>query len=171
MTRVRSGGRALVAELHRELAGTRRSGPLLMLWRWRWECVLVLTAAALVWLVPASVLLGVVGFLVASCTVFSRARNLLRDRFWCIATQHRFRTGMSESGVRSWSGRMPAILWTSSRPDGEQLLLSCPAGVDVRRIEAARGELAAACWAVDTAVEQDTRHANFVLVRVVRRRP
>ena len=64
---------------------------------------------------------------------------------------------------------MPAIVWTSARPDGEQVLLACPAGVDVARIAAARGELAAACWAVDIDVRLHHRYANLAVVEVVRR--
>ena len=58
--------------------------------------------------------------------------------------------------------------WTSARPDGEQVLLACPAGVDVARIAAARGELAAACWAVDLTVRPHHRYANLAVVDVVR---
>jgi hypothetical protein len=64
---------------------------------------------------------------------------------------------------------MPAIVWTLARRDGEQVLLACPAGVDMARIAAARGELAAACWAVDLTVRPHHRYANLTVVDVVRR--
>ena len=119
--------------------------------------------------VPASVLLAVAGAGVGIGALVSPARRLARDRFWCVVTQHRLRAGLREADVRSWSGRMPAIVWTSVRPQGEQVLLACPAGVDAARIAAAGGELAAACWAVDVTVAPHPRHANLTTVDVVRR--
>jgi hypothetical protein len=64
---------------------------------------------------------------------------------------------------------MPAIVWTSARRHGETVLLACPAGVDAARIATARGELAAACWAVDVTVRPHPTHTNLAVVEVVRR--
>jgi hypothetical protein len=171
VTRRGRGSRSLADQLVRELGAGRRPGPFLILWRWRWELGLL---AALAWLahsVSASVLLAVAGAGVGIGTLVPPARRLARDRFWCVVTQHRLRAGLREADVRSWSGRMPAIVWTSARPQGEQVLLACPAGVDAARIAAAGGELAAACWAVDVTVAPHPRHANLTAVDVVRRSP
>lgn len=171
MTRRGRGSRSLADQLVRELGAGRRPGPLLVLWRWRWEVIVVAAIAGLAYAVPLQVLLPVVTVAVGVCAVVPVLRRLLRDRFWCVATQHRLRAGLRESDVRSWSGRMPAIVWTSAWDDGERLLLACPAGVDVARIAGARGELAAACWALDVMVSPHHRYSNLVVVDVVRRNP
>jgi hypothetical protein len=119
------------------------------------------------WVQP-EVLLASAGVTVAFCAAVPPVRRLARARFWCIATQHRLRAGLHEADVRSWSGRMPAIVWTSARRRGEAVVLACPAGVDVARIAAARGELAAACWAVDATVQSHPRYSNLAVVEVVR---
>jgi hypothetical protein len=161
----------LADDLVRELGRGRRSGPFLLLWRWRWELGLVGATAWLARAVPPHVLLPAFAVVVASCLGIPVLRQLARDRFWCVATQHRLRVGLRESVVRSWSGRMPAIVWTSATDDGERLLLACPAGVDVARVADARGELAAACWASDVTANVHPRYANLVVVDVVRRGP
>ena len=168
MSRRARGNRALADQLVRELSEGPRPGPFLLLWRWRWEvALLAATAAVSRWAQP-DVLLASVGVAVAFCAAVPPVRHLVRARFWCVATQHRLRAGLRESDVRSWSGRMPAIVWTSARRHGEAVLLACPAGVDVARIAAARGELAAACWAVDATVRPHPRYANLAVVEVVR---
>jgi hypothetical protein len=168
VTRRDRGHRALADQLVRELGAGRRPGPFLLVWRWRWELALLAAAGGLGHAVPLEVLLPAVATSVALCAVVPALRRFLSARFWCVATQHRLRAGLRESDVRSWGGRMPAIVWTSARRDGEQVLLACPAGVDVARIAAARGELAAACWAVDLTVRPHHRYANLAVVDVVR---
>lgn len=167
MTRRERGNRALADQLVRELGAGRRPGPLLIVWRWRWELALVATVGVLVHFLPPEVLALSAG-VVALVLVVPVLRRLALARFWCVATQHRLRAGLRESDVRSWSGRMPAIVWTSARPHGERVWLLCPAGVDAARVAASRGELAAACWAVDVDVAVDARHANVAVVDVVR---
>jgi hypothetical protein len=171
VTRRERGHRALADQLVRELGAGRRPGPFLLLWRWRWELALVVAVVGLVHAVSLQVLLPAVGIAAALSATVPALRHLLCARFWCVATQHRLRAGLRESDVRSWSGRMPAIVWTSGRPRGEQILLACPAGVDVARIAAARSELAAACWAVDVTVSPHPRYANLAVVDVVRHGP
>jgi hypothetical protein len=171
VSRRERGNRSLADQLVREGRTGRRSGAFLVLWRWRWELALVCAVAVLGHLVTPEVLLPVAGVRIALCAAVPVLRRLVRDRFWCVATQHRLRTGLHESDVRSWSGRMPAIVWTSAISDGEWLLLACPAGVDIARIAAARGELASACWAVAVDVHTHHRYANLAVVEVVRRGP
>ena len=169
MSRRALGRRALADQLVRELGAGRRPGPALLLWRWRWEVGLAVAAVLSGYLVPADVLIPAVGVAVALVAAVPLARDLARDRFWCVAVQHRLRAGLREADVRSWSGRMPAIVWTLARSDGERVLLACPAGVDAARIDGARGELAAACWATDVVVRRHDRYASLVVVDVRRR--
>ena len=171
MTRRERGARSLADQLVREGRTGRRPGPFLVLWRWRWELALVGAVTVLVHFVVPEVLLPVAGVVIALCAVVPVLRRLVRDRFWCIATQHRLRAGLRESDVRSWSGRMPAIVWSSAIADGERVLLACPAGVDAARIAAGGGELAAACWAIDIDVHLHSRYANLAVVEIVRRGP
>jgi hypothetical protein len=171
MSRRERGNRALVDQLVRELAPPRRPGPFLLVWRWRWELAIAAALIVLRQAVEPDAMLASAGVVVAMCAALPVLRRLVRDRFWCVTIQHRLRAGLQESDVRSWSGRMPAILWTSARPHGEHITLTCPAGVDVARINAARGELASACWAVDVVVGQHPKYANLAVVDVVRRGP
>jgi hypothetical protein len=170
VTRRERGARSLADQLVREGRTTRRPGPVLLVWRWRWELGVLAVVAVAVHLVEPAVLLGATGLVVALCAAVPAPRRLARDRFWCVATQHRLRAGLRESDVRSWGGRMPAIVWTSAVAGGERVLLACPAGVDVARIDANDGELAAACWALGVDVRPHHKHANLVVVEVVRRR-
>lgn len=168
MTRRQRGDRPLVHHLVRELAVVRRPGPLLALWRWRWEAGLAAGLVTLVRLSTTGVLLVSAGVLAALYIAVPTVKRFAASRFWCVTTQHRLRVGMREADVRSWSGRMPAILWTSARGQSQLILVTCPAGVDVHRIGAARGELAAACWATEVVVERHPRYANIVALLVIR---
>lgn len=160
--------RWIVDRLVRELGAERARGPLLVLWRWRWEETLLLTLGLLMWATSwVYVLLGL-GVLAAVFSSVPILRRFLVGRFWCVITQHRLRAGFRETNVRSWSGRRPAILWTSARQYGQRILVSCPAGVDASQIEAVRTALAAACWAEDIRVERHARYANLVIVLVLR---
>lgn len=169
MTRRGRGDRALADQLVRELGAGRRPGPLLVLWRWRWELGLVAGAAALAHAVRPEFLLPAAGVAVALGLAVPPLRRLVTARFWCVATQHLLRAGLREADVRSWSRRMPAIVWTSARRHGERVWLTCPPGVDVARVASASSELAAACWATEVVVRAHARYANVVVVEVVRR--
>ena len=171
MTRRERGARSLADQLVREGRTGRRPNPLLVLWRWRWELGLVAAGALLARYVDRELLVAGTAVVVAVCAAVPLLRRWVRGRFWCVATQHRLRVGLRESDVRSWSGRMPAIVWTSATTAGERVLLFCPAGVDVARIAGTRGELAAACWATAVDVRPHPRHANLATVDVVRRAP
>jgi hypothetical protein len=171
VTRREHGNRPLADQLVRELGRSRRPGPLLVLWRWRWELAIVAAVVTLAYVVRPEVLFPAAAVALALTAAVPALRHLARDRFWCIATQHRLRAGLRESDVRSWSGRMPGVVWTSARPHGERVVLACPAGVDVARVAAARGELASACWAVEVLVNPHQKYANLAVVEVVRRGP
>jgi len=171
MTRRHAGHRAVADQLHRELTVRRSWNPVVIGWRWRWETTLVLAAVGFGSVVPLAVGLSAGTVLVLALLVVPSLRRRAADRFWCIATQHMLRTGLHEADVRSWSGRAPAILWTSARSRNQRILLLCPPGVDVHRVSAAREELAAACWAQDVHVERHPRYAHLVVVFVVRGAP
>ena len=167
--RRRRRNRWLMDQLVRELAVDRRPGPLLAIWRWRWEAGLAAALVTAARLVNLGVLLLSAGIFAALYAVIPALRRFTASRFWCVMTQHRLRAGMREADVRSWSGRMPAILWTAARGQSQRILVTCPAGVDVRQIDAVRGVLAAACWATEVVVEQHPRYANVVTLTVIRR--
>ena len=171
MSRRGRGNSSVADQLVREGRTARRPDPFLVVWRWRWELALVGAVVLLMHAVAPAVLLPVTAVAVAFWAAVPVLRRLARDRFWCVATQHRLRAGLHESDVRSWSGRAPAIVWTSAVDGGERVLLACPAGVDVARIAVAHSELAAACWARDVAVAPHHRYANLAVVEVVRRGP
>ncbi|MGD9956468.1 MAG: hypothetical protein AB7V23_10405 [Candidatus Nanopelagicales bacterium] len=151
----------------------RRRNPFLFPWRWRRE---LLVAGFMVWamwslagamgagaaaLIAALVLLGLLGL--------PPSRRFVRRRVQVARTEHRLRAGMVQAQVLSWSGWLPAILWSARRPRGVRITLWCPAGVDVRTFEVTRTLLAAACWAVDVEVSRHPHWAQLVVLLVVLR--
>jgi len=151
----------------------RRRNPLLALWRWRRE--LLLTGAAgwglssLTQATSAPVAAAVGVLVVAGLSSFARTRQFVRDRVQVARTEHRLRSGMVQAQVLSWSGWLPAIMWSSRRPRGVRIMLWCPAGVDVHSFEAARTLLTAACWASDVEVTRHPHWAQLVVLVVVLR--
>lgn len=151
----------------------RRRNPLLVPWRWRYELGLGVgvptglnaLADATHPIAAASVALAVVVGSVGS----PAARRFLIARAWCVLVPHRLRVGMLKCGVLSWSGWLPAVLWTSPHPRGVRILLWCPAGVDVYAFHATRSQLAAACWAADVEVARHPRFAHIVVLHVILR--
>lgn len=151
----------------------RRPNPLLLLYRWRWEVLLVAGAAGLGylgrithWAVPLGVL--ATGALVAA--VWPAAWGAVRDRCWSVIVQHRLRTAFYELGLTTWSGRAPAIVWTSVRR-GLRVHLLCPAGIGASELAEVREQLAGSCFAADVLVERDPRYANVVVLVIVNRVP
>lgn len=149
----------------------RRPNPLLVLARWRYELVLgagVPTGLyALAEATQPSIAVGLVLATLAAHLGWPAGRRFLAGRARCVLVPHRLRVGMVESRVLSWSGWLPAVLWTSPCPQGVRVLLWCPAGVDVHAFHAARSQLAAACWAADVEAVRHPRFAQLVVLLVV----
>lgn len=96
-------------------------------------------------------------------------RRLIRARFWCIVTPHRIRAGCAQEHIQTRRGRLPAVLWTSSRPHGERVLVWCRAGTAATDFDEVRDRLAAACFARELRVEGVPGRAHLVVLLVVRR--
>lgn len=169
MTRRAPGYRPVTEQLTRELRGWRFN-PILEAWRWRWEILALAGVVVLVTHTSTAVALGTAGVAAVVVLLLPPVRRFAVARFWCVATQHRLRRGLHEADVRSWSGRAPAIIWTSARAQGQRIVLFCPAGVDLYRVAASREELAAACWAEAVHVERHPRYAHLLVVYVIRHR-
>jgi hypothetical protein len=139
-------------------------------WRYRYEllvaAVLLLCAHAVAQLANPAWLILPLGLAVTSACI-PQVRQALMDRFWCVLLPHRMRVGMVESGVLSWSGYLPGVLWTAARPHGVEIWVWCPAGVDVRAFEATRSQLAASCWAVDVEPRRHPRWSHIVRLLVI----
>jgi hypothetical protein len=71
---------------------------------------------------------------------------------------------MVGSGVLSWSGYLPAILWTRPTHEGIHMHVWCPAGVDEHTFRRAGSRLAAACWASDVRVEKHPRWSQILVL-------
>jgi hypothetical protein len=153
----------LITGLEQSLTTVARPWPTTVLWRWRYELALagVLVGLGLVrpWL----------GALAAAGLAACAAVPAVRSFGWCVVTAHRVRTGCAEARIHSRHGRLPAVVRTRTVPDGQRVLLWCPAGVAVDDFRAARTQLAAACWAADVSAHADPRHAHLVELAVVRR--
>jgi hypothetical protein len=143
-----------------------------VLWRWRYELSFVLLApigiaafarAFGVWATTTTVIVMVGGLVLDA-----ELRRSLVARLWCVITPHRLRVGCVEARIHSRRGRLPSVLLTHRVPDGERLLLRCPAGVSAEDFRSARPMLRAACWAKDIRVTAHRRHAQLVTIDVVR---
>lgn len=88
-----------------------------------------------------------------------------------VLLQHRLCSAFRGAALVSFSGRAPAILWTSRRPAGVRVVLSLPAGLEVADLRALREVLAAACFASDVVVERHERYADLVVLYVVTKVP
>jgi len=159
--------------LERALMPSRRSTPLLTIWRWRYEVALVVGGPLLVYgmvraLGPSwtQVVLLLMNVTLASCPA---ARRRLVAQCWCVVTQHRLRTGLAQTWLYTRDGRLPAILWCAPTACGEQVVLWCPAGLTVEDIRAHGEHLAAACYAIAIAVEAHPSYSHLVRLEVIRR--
>ena len=157
-----SGDRA--AEFGRAFVRTPRPNPLVVGWRWRYELSATATLALLT--VRVGALWTVAGAL-ATAAAFAVVPPL-RWRFWCVVTQHRVRTGLTQAWVFSRAGRIPMVLWTRPVHEGEQLLLLLRPGLTAADLSAAAPVLAAACWARDVVVVPHPTRAALVRLVVVR---
>lgn len=151
----------------------RRRSLLPIPWRWRYELTVGLGVPAGLDAVAAATHPVASAVVVAAAGVgylgWPTARNTVRTRARVLLTTHRLRVGMVECGVLSWSGRLPAVLWSAPRARGVEVTLWCPAGVDVHAFHATRARLAAACWAADVEVTRHPRRAQIVVLLVAMR--
>jgi hypothetical protein len=99
-----------------------------------------------------------------------RLRSWLASRAWAVLIQHRLRSAFRGAALASWSGRIPAILWTTPRSAGVRVVLSLPAGLALADVQELREVLAAACFASDVHVDRHLDYSNIVVLFVVRRR-
>lgn len=153
-------------------ARRRSRNPLLAAYRWRYEIAVVGLAIGVVqlgmithWAAPLVLVL----VSVIASVWWPAVRVWLRGRFWAVLLQHRLRSAFRGAALSTWSGRMPAILWTSPRSAGVRVLLSLPAGLEAADLRMLREVFAAACFASDVLVERHPRYANLVVVYVVTR--
>jgi len=147
--------------------------PTTVLWRWRYELIVAvvlflignLGTRSLGWMWT----LGVLMLLVLTVCAMRRVRRSAAARIWCVATQHRLRTGLARAWVHDRRGRLPAVVWTSLTAHGEQILLWCPAGVTGQQVDDAAEVIRSACLAADVEVRAHLRYPQLVFVHVVRR--
>ena len=141
-------------------------------WRWRYElagaaCAVggglaVILAYGPGWLVAA------ISGLVALVGGSPGGREFIVARAWWMITPHRIRAGCVQARIQSRSGKIPIVMLTTRQPYGERLVLWCPAGTSADDLLAARGTLAAACWASEVRIVPDHRYAHLVTVEVIR---
>lgn len=164
-----TGPRPPAADYAVAMSRVPRPNPLVLGWRWRYELLAVAAAAEMLWhLGPMWTLYIGLALGVGTAVVPPARRHAVR-RFWCVLTPHRFRTGCKHALVHSRGGRLPSVLWTRSVPDGERLLVWCPAGTTAGDLVTAAAVLTTACWARDVRVEQHPTRAHLVRVTVLRR--
>ncbi|HEX4701796.1 MAG TPA: hypothetical protein VH352_06685 [Pseudonocardiaceae bacterium] len=166
----RREARDQLAELALGLTRVRRANVFLTAYRWRYEIAAAIGfPIALIELdhtIGWGWLLLLLAGLASMAWHWPGARRFVLARVRVVIVQHRLRTGFARARVCTLDGRLPAILWATPSEDGVQVLVSCPAGVGVDRIQAQRHLLAAACFASAVDVTRHRRHANLVVLSV-----
>lgn len=166
----RRHARSQIAELARELATPRRPNPLLAAYRWRYELAAAVAIPVTLVALDQAIGPGWLGVLVVGLASMTwhwpAARRFVLARIRAVIVQHRLRTAFASARICTLNGRLPAILWTSPGSAEIRVWLFCPAGVDVDRIHAARGVLAAACFAADVTVTPHPRYPAVVALSV-----
>lgn len=150
-----------------------RPWPSTVMWRWRYELIVAALSFLLCYVGSRSlgwlrlvIVLVLVGLFIG---VAAPVRRAATARIWCIATPHRVRTAMARSWVHDRRGRLPAVVWTSRTPQGEQVLLWCPVGVTSQHVAAAAEVIRSACLAASVEITVNPRYAPLVIVHIVRR--
>jgi len=165
----------LLAGLEQALVSVASPNPLVVAWRWRYELILLLAVplvlAALAHALGAWETAVTVAAGAAAAAAWPPARRALAARFWCVVTPHRVRVGCAQTRLHSRRGRLPFVLWTSPAPEGETVVLWCPAGATPRDFVSVREQMATACWATDVVVTPHPQRAHIVSLTVVRRQP
>ncbi|TNC22924.1 hypothetical protein [Amycolatopsis alkalitolerans] len=159
-----------MTELARELRQPPRANPMLAVYRWRYEIAVL---ALVPWgLIELDRELGLVWSLVAlvitsgALYYWPAAQRFIWARLRAVVVQHRLRTAFTAARVCSVDGRRPAILWTKPRGKDVHVLLFCPAGVDVDRIDDQRRLLASACFAADAEVRPHPKYAHLAILTI-----
>jgi hypothetical protein len=139
-------------------------------WRWRYELVGALSTVESMQVIahlrhPQFVIIPC--GLAAALLLLPAVRHTAQRRLWCVVIPHRLRVGMIETGVLSWSGLLPGVLRSRPVRDGVEIWVWCPAGVDVRAFEAARAQLAAACWVAEVTPRRHPRWSHLVALLVI----
>jgi hypothetical protein len=169
---------SLMASLESAVKEVRRPGPVELTWNWRWElgalavlavtCGLVASAFGLSGLAAAAG--AALAASAATLLLWPSARRWCTARAWCVITPHRVRAGCMNAWVQTRSGKLPFILATRPTAYGEQVRLWLRAGLTAADLEAARGVLAAACWATEVRVVPSPNRAHLVTLEVIRTR-
>jgi hypothetical protein len=104
------------------------------------------------------------------CGVLCMARGT-RARMWAVSDRHRVYKCFKETRTMTPSGAMPYLYWSSPSPVGERIRVWLPAGLSVNNIDVILLELAAACYAVEARVEENSKFSHLVVITIVRRDP
>ena len=162
----------LLAELETALRPHRRASILGHAWWWRYELGIVSALAVGMYLLASAVgaAQAIVGVALTAALFgpWPPARRAVTASAWRIITPHRLRVGFVQARIHDRNGRMPTILRTTQQPFGEQVLVWCLAGTSAADFRAARGILAAACWATAIRVTTDEWHTHLVTLDVIR---
>jgi hypothetical protein len=147
---------------------------LVLLWRWRYEIAFLVGLPAGIFVLLARVgwLWSLIGAaMVAALLAFSpKVRFRLFGHARCVLTAHQVRTGCAQAWIHTRYGKLPIVLMTSPKPFGERVRIWCRAGTCLEDFEAAREIFRAACWASEVHITASTRHAQIVILDVIRRK-
>lgn len=166
---------SVMASVESALRAVPRPGIFALIWNWRYELGLTAGLAAAVlasgYALGAAWLIAILALGLAALTgalAWSRSRQRLIARAWCVITPHRVRTGCRHAWVQTRDGRLPIVLYTTPTAFGERVTLWCRAGITCGDLEAARDILRAACWASDVRPVASARYAHVVVLEVIR---
>ena len=163
----------LLGMLHQAIVPPVRPHPLILAWHWRYETALLvglpLAFGVLIKAIGLNESLFVLMAVIILLFGWPPARRGLAAYAWCLLTPHRIRAGCAQAWIHTRRGQLPVVLWCTPRPDGEQALLWCPAGITAEDFIAARHVLASACYATEIDVAVHPRYRHLVTLTVIRR--
>jgi hypothetical protein len=145
-----------------------RAGLPCLLWRWRYELLGLTGLVLLVSVIGVAITAVIMVLLAGAAAVVPPVRRTCVALAWCVITPHRVRRGCAQAWIHSRDGKIPVVLRTGRRPEGQRVLLWCRAGTSPEDFAWGRQLIAASCWASDVTVTRHERFSHVVILDVVR---
>jgi hypothetical protein len=98
------------------------------------------------------------GFLVTAaaaavlCALPPTRRWILR-RGWHVFIRHQLYGVFRETRTTTRTGRLPHIIWISPTNQGVRVVVWCPTGISIERIQKIESEIRDACWAEEVSFQ------------------
>jgi hypothetical protein len=150
-----------------------RPWPTTLLFRVRYEVLLALLAlavpAALNQVLPRATTVAVVCVLIGGGFSVPPLRAAVTLLWWHVMTAHQIRRCCGELGIYNRAGRLPMILWTRTRAEGQLVTLWCRTGTSPQDFAQTTSLFRTACWAEAVEVRRHPRGEPLMYLWIGRR--